>query len=98
MFRKAFYFFFFTAVLLAMSWHFLAAEAAKPILMRLFVIMLGASLLCLAQQGINEDQIRLGPGRPLLTRDRNPFNYWGVILLNYGLALLLLIVGIFVNP
>ena len=97
MFGKAFYFFFFAALLLAMSWNFLADEGARPILMRLFVVSLGASLLCLAQHGINKGQIRLGPGRPLVTKDRNPLNYWGIIILNYGLALLLLMVGIFVS-
>jgi hypothetical protein len=97
MIGKAFYLFFAAAVLLALGWNFLAPEELKPILMRLFVIALGLALGCLAFQGISEQQIRLGPGRPLVQRSRNPINYWGIIALNSALALLLVAVGLLVR-
>jgi hypothetical protein len=98
MMRKAFYLFFFSAVLLALCWNFVAAEDWKPVLMRLFVVLLGLALGCLGYQAIQEEQIRLGPGRPLVQRERNPVNYWGIVLLNCSLAVLLVIVGLFLRP
>ena len=98
MIGKAFYLFFAVAVLLALTWNFLAPVDIKPILMRLFVISLGLALGCLAYQAILEKQVRLGPGRPLVQRDRNPISYWGIIGLNTTLALLLILVGFFVQP
>lgn len=97
MIEKGFYIFFFVAVLLALSWNYLAAEEMRPVLMRLFMVTLGLALGCLAYQGISEKQIRLGPGRPLVRRDRNPISYWGIIILNSALALLLVGVGLLIR-
>jgi hypothetical protein len=97
MLGKAFYILFATAILMAMGWHFLADEETKPILMRLFVLFLGVSLGCLTLQSVQKGQIRLGPGRPLVQQDQNPFNFWAIIVFNGALALLLLSVGLFVD-
>ena len=97
MIGKAFYILFSAAVLLAVSWNFFADEAVKPLLMRLFVITLGLSLGCLAQQAIGEKSIRLGTGRPLIRRETNPVSFWGIVALNYGLALFLVAIGLFVS-
>jgi hypothetical protein len=97
MWQRAFYFFFFSAVLLAVVWNFLASEAVKPLLMRFFLIALGVSLGCLAQQGFVSRRVQLGPGRPLIEEVENPVIFWVILLLNYSLALLLLGVGLFVG-
>ena len=97
MIGKAFYVLFFVAVLLAVSWNLLADDAAKPVLMRLFVIALGLSLGCLAQQGIKDKAVSLGTGRSLIRRETNPVRFWGIVALNYGLALFLVAIGLFVS-
>ena len=94
-FGKLFYIFFVLAILLAVGWNLAADQDTKPILMRLFVIALGLSMGCLALQGIVRKEVRLGPGRPLVRRDHNPFNYWGIILFTCVLAVVLLGVGFF---
>jgi hypothetical protein len=95
-FGKAFYIFFVAAFLLAAGWNFLADDGLKAILMRLFVISLGLSMFCLAQEGIVQNGIRLGSRRTLVRRDRNPLGFWGIIVFTYALAFLLLGVGMFV--
>ena len=95
MFGRLFYIFFVLAILLAVGWNLAADQDTKPILMRLFVIALGLSMGCLALQGFVRKEVRLGPGRPLVRRDQNPFNYWGILLFTCALAVVLLGVGFF---
>ena len=97
MIGKAFYVFFFASISLVVGWNFFADDAAKPVLMRLFVVTLGLSLGCLAQQAISDKTVSLGTGRPLIQRETNPLRYWGIVALNYGLALFLVVVGLFVS-
>ena len=89
---RLFYFLFVAAMLLAVGLGSLENESLKKTLLPAYPILLGLSMICLAQQAMVDDHIFRR--RYTIVKSEHPIGFWGIVVFYYLCGGILLISGI----